>query len=200
MVALILAPSPAAAQWTFEFSMGTAFSAPTPLTISQSGHPDIRITADYATKPLHPRQYYAFRLARWSGDRGWLLEQLHHKVYLKNLPAEVAAFEVSHGYNIITINRGWRRGRTQLLLGGGLVVTYPHSEVRGKIYSQDSPYRLSGAGFQGAATRRFDLSQHFFVNGETKLTAAWARVPIVDGHAKVPNVAFHLLAGAGWEF
>ena len=196
---LVLVPAPASAQWTLEFFMGTAFSAPTPLTISQTGYPDIRLIADYETRPLHPRQYYAFRAARWKGDRGWLLEHLHHKVYLKNLTAEVTAFEVSHGYNLVTINHGWRRGANLFMLGGGAVITYPHSEVRGKIYSQDSPYRLSGVTIQGAAARRIDLTRRLFFRGEAKITASWARVPIVDGHAKVPNAAFHLLAGVGWE-
>ena len=199
-LALLLAPAPAAAQATFEFFMGTAFSAPTPLTVTQAGFPDIRITADYETRPLHPRQYYAFRLAWWQDDGGWLLEHLHHKVYLTNLTAEIRDFEVSHGYNLVTINRGWRRGRYVLLLGGGIVVSYPHSDIRGRVYSQDSPYHLSGVTIQGAAARRFDLTGHFFVSGEAKLTASWARVPVVDGHARVPNAAFHVLAGAGWEF
>jgi hypothetical protein len=197
---LLLAPAPAAAQATFEFFMGTAFSAPTPLTITQEGFPDIRLTADYETRPLHPRQYYAWRVAWWREDSGWLLEHLHHKVYLKNVTEEVSAFEISHGYNLVTLNRGWRRGGYLWMAGGGLVVTYPHSDIRGRIYSQDSPYRLSGATVQGAAGRRFALTPSFFVGGEAKLTASWARVPVVDGHARAPNVAFHLLAGGGWEF
>jgi hypothetical protein len=199
-LALVLLPSPAAAQWTFEFFMGTAFNAPTPLTISQTGYPDIRITADYETKPLHPIQYYAYRLARWRDNDGWLLEHLHHKVYLKNVTAEVPAFEVSHGYNLVTINRGWRRGANLFIFGGGAVISYTHSEVRGLHYSQDSPYHLSGVTIQGSAARRVNLTGHFFISGEAKLTASWARVPVVDGHAKVPNAALHLLAGAGLEF
>ena len=200
-LALLLVPRPAAAQWTFEFSMGNAFSAPTPLTISQSGYPDVTFTAHYETKPLHSRQYYAFRLARWKDRSGWLLEHLHHKVYLKNLTDVVQDFEVSHGYNLVTLNRGWRRGANMFLAGGGIVVSFPHSEVRGKIYPvKTTNYVLSGVTVQGGVGRRFDLSKHFFVDGEAKVTASWSRVPIVDGHAKVPNAAFHLLAGAGWEF
>jgi hypothetical protein len=199
--ALALLPRTASAQWTFDFSLGTAFSAPMPLTVSQEGFPDVRLTGRYETKPLHPRQYYAFRIARWAGDAGWLLEEVHHKIYLKNPTDVVQDLEVSHGYNLVTINRGWRRGANVLLVGGGLVITFPHSTIRGKEYPQKTTnYVLSGVTVQGGIGRRFDLSCHFFVDGEAKITASWARIPVVDGHARVPNAALHLLAGAGWEF
>ena len=202
LLVLLLVPRPASAQWTFEFAMGNAFSAPTPLTITQTGFPDIHLTAHYETNPLHPRQYYAWRIGRWKDDGGWVLEHVHHKVYLKNVTAEVPDFEVSHGYNLITLNRGWRWGKTMVLAGGGLVVSFPHSEVRGKIYPVKTTGYIwnSGVTAQGAVARRIDLGAHFFVNGEAKLTASWARVPVVDGRATVPNVAVHLLAGAGWQF
>ena len=109
-------------------------------------------------------------------------------------------FEVSHGYNLITLNRGWRRGHYVLLAGGGVVLTYPHSTIRGKTWPHDSGYDLSGATIQGAAARRFDLGKRIFASVEGKLTASWARVPVVDGNATVPNSAFHVLAGLGVQF
>lgn len=200
LLALLLAPAPAAAQVTFEAFIGTAFNAPTPLTITQTGFPAIKFTAHYEERPLDPIRYYAWRLGRWKGDKGWFLEHVHHKIHIDRPTAEVQAFEVSHGYNLVTINRGWRRGSTRFLLGGGVVVTFPHTEVRGKIYPQDTSYLLSGATIQGAASRRLDLTRRFFVSVEGKLTASWASIPVVDGHARVPNAAFHVLAGAGWQF
>jgi hypothetical protein len=80
------------------------------------------------------------------------------------------------------------------------VVTYPHSTIRGQTYSQDSPYSLSGVAVQGAAARRIPLATWLFANVEGKLTAAWARVPIANGRATTPNVAFHALAGVGVQF
>lgn len=199
-LALWLAPAPAAAQVTFEAFFGTAFNVPTPLTITQAGQPAIHFTAHYETRPLDSRQYYAWRLGRWTDDNGWVVEHVHHKVYLDRPTAEVQAFEVSHGYNLVTIDRGWRRGASQVLVGGGVVVAFPHSEVRGKIYPQDTSYLLSGVTVQGAVSRRLAVSRHFFVIVEGKLTASWARIPVADGHARVPNTAFHALAGGGWEF
>jgi hypothetical protein len=200
ILVFVLLPRPAAAQWTFEGFFGTAFSAPSTLTVSQTGYPDVSFTAHWETRPTASRQYYAWRLAKWNSDRGWIVEHVHHKAYLTNPTDIVTDFEVSHGYNLLTVDRGWKRGKYVLMFGGGAVVTWTHSEVRGKRYPHDSPYDLSGVTVQGGAGRQFDLSKHVFVTAEGKLTASWASVPIVDGHAKVPNFAFHVLAGAGWSF
>ena len=62
------------------------------------------------------------------------------------------------------------------------------------------PDYLSGVTLQGAASRRFVLTSRIFATAEGKLTTAWARVPIVDGNATVPNIAFHVLAGLGVQF
>jgi hypothetical protein len=199
-LALLLNSSAASAQWMVEAFMGDAFSLPTPLTVSQTGYPRYQLTAHYETRPLAPRLYYAWRLARWAGDRGWLVEHVHHKLYLTNPTAVVQDLEVTHGYNLVTLNRGWKRGRTVLLLGAGAVVTFAHSTVRGKVFPHEEPYRLSGVTIQAGAARRFELTDHFFVTGEGKLTTSWARLPVVDGMAEVPNVAVHLLAGGGWKF
>jgi hypothetical protein len=203
--ALLILARPAAAQtkaaYTFEYFRGTAFNAPLPLTIDQTGYPSISFTAHYSVRPTQDRAYYAFRLARWKNDRAWIVEELHHKVYLENPQDGVEHFEVTHGYNLITLDRGWRRGHYVLLFGGGIVLTFPHSTVRGQTYPQDTTqYQMSGAAVQGAAGRRFDLSRHVFLSVEGKLTAALARVPIVDGHASVPNLAVHVLGGAGVQF
>jgi hypothetical protein len=63
--------------------------------------------AKYHTEPFNESPYYAWRLAKWSKNRAWEFELVHHKLYLSNPPAEVQHFEVSHGYNLITINRAW---------------------------------------------------------------------------------------------
>ena len=199
-LALLLMPAPAGAQVTFEYFRGTAFNVPTPLTVTQSGYPPIRFTAHYSVRPLDDRGYYAYRLGRWKNDKGWMVELVHHKVYLENPTPEVEAFEVTHGYNLVTINRGWRRGGNTLLLGAGVVITHPHSTIRGQTYPQKTEYLLSGATIQGAAARRIDFAKRLFVSAEGKFTASWATVPVVDGHARVPNVAFHVLAGLGIRF
>jgi hypothetical protein len=195
---VLLMPAPARAQVAFEFFLGTAFNVPTTLTVDQTGYPPIAFTAHYEVKPLDDYAYYAYRLGLWQNNRAWIVELLHHKLYLENPQGEVEHFEVTHGYNLITLNRGWRRGANTLMFGGGVVVARPHSTIRGQTFAEG--YYLSGVTIQGVASRRFVLTRRVFATAEGKLTASWARVPVVDGHATVPNSAFHLLAGLGLQF
>ena len=197
---LLLMPAPAHAQVAFEVFLGSAFNVPSTLTVTQAGYPPIEFTAHYEVRPLDDRAYYAYRLALWRNNKAWIAELLHHKMYLENPQGEVELFEVTHGYNLITLNRGWRRGNKILLFGGGVVVTFPHSTIRGRTFPDDAGYSLSGVTIQSAASRRFVLTKRIFASVEGKTTASWARVPVVDGHATVPNIAFHVLLGMGVQF
>jgi hypothetical protein len=49
-----------------------------------------------------------------------------------------------------------------------------------------------------SATRRFTLWRGLFVSLDGRVSATYIRVPIADGHASVPNAAFHLHAGLGY--
>ena len=199
---VLLVPTPARAQVAFEFFRGTAFNVPTTLTVNQRGLPPIEFTAHYEVRPLDARAYYAYRLGLWNTNRAWIVEQLHHKIYLENPQGGVEHFEVTHGYNLITLNRGWRHGDNTLLFGGGVVVARPHSTIRGRKFPADdvAGYSLSGVTIQAAASRRFDLTRRIFTSVEGKVTTSWARVPVFDGNATVPNSAFHVLAGMGVKF
>ncbi len=196
---LLLVASPARAQIAGEFFFGTAFNVPSTLTITQAGLPPIEFTAHYDVRPTDDRWYYAYRFELWKNDRAWIGELVHHKLYLNNPQSDVQAFEITHGYNLITLNRGFRFGQNILLFGGGIVLAYPHSTVRGQIRPYGDRF-VSGVTMQGAAARRFDLTKHVFASVEGKLTASWAKVPVVDGHATVPNGALHVLAGLGAQF
>jgi len=59
---------------------------------------------------------------------------------------------------------------------------------------------VSGPAAQISVSKWLDLSQHFFAGVEGKFVGAWARVPIVDGAADVPNLSLHGLASVGWRF
>jgi hypothetical protein len=191
----------AEAQVTIEYLQGTAFNVPTTLTIAQAGYPTISHSADYSTRPFDDRWYYDARVGYWKDDdNGWLVEFLHHKVYLDNPPQEVESFEVTHGYNMVTLNRAWRRRKLTFQAGGGAVVAHSNSLVRGKERSIREPYTLAGPTAQGAVGRSVAFTKWLFGSVEGKLTASWIRVPIADGQATVPNVAFHVLAGVGTRF
>ncbi|HEU4763036.1 MAG TPA: hypothetical protein VFS28_00165 [Gemmatimonadales bacterium] len=202
------AASPLAAQraWTAELFGGSSWSAHTPLTIEQAGQPDIRFSAHYDTRPFYGAKYYAFRVARWHGDRAWAIDFTHHKLYLTNNPPEVQHFEVSHGYNLLHLSRIWRRHGWLLSGGGGVVFTHPENTVRGKkLYPESGGtlgggYYLDGVSVMGAAGRQVRLSDHLFLSGLAKVTLSNVTTRVMDGEAEVPNVAAHLNFGLGARF
>lgn len=193
---------PARAQVTLEAFLGTAVNAPVPLRLAQSGLETIRLTARYRTDALSEPLYYVVRIGSWRGNRGWALELAHHKLLLENEPPEVQRFEISHGYNLLTLNRVWRHGRMRYLLGAGAVVAHPESEVRGRAWPDHGGlfgggYYVTGPTVQVGAGRELPLPGSLFAAVEGKVTASYARVPIRNGHATAPDAAFHLLAGLG---
>lgn len=205
LVAPASAQAPPPSGWAVELSSGSAFNVPTPLTFQQAGQPDIELSARYDTRPWTEAPYYAVRVGRWLGNRGWELELIHHKLYLRNPPREVQHFAVSHGYNLVLVNRAARRRATVWRAGAGVVIAHPEATVRQQALSEkrglfSRGYHLSGAAIQAAAARRLGVSRWLHVTAELKVTAAYARVPIPDGHASVPNVAVHALLGVGYSF
>ena len=205
VVGLALPHAEARDTWTFEAMGGYAYSFDMPLTIHQDQEQDIDLTARYNTLSFDTPIYYALRVGRWREDRAWEIELIHLKIRLENTPPEVDWFEVSHGYNLVTVNRAWRLRYGILRVGLGVVVSHPENTVRGKKFPADdgllaSEYYLSGASAQVAVNRRFHLSERLFLGMEGKLTAAYAEIPIEDGDAEVPNVSAHVLLGMGVDF
>jgi hypothetical protein len=205
---LALSATPLAAQhsWTAELFGGSAWSAPTPLTIWQAGQPDIRIMADYETRPFYGAKYYAFRVARWKGNKAWAIDFTHHKLYLTNNPPEVQHFEVSHGYNMLHLSRIWRTHGWLLSGGGGIVFTHPENTVRGKeLYPESGGtlgggYYLDGVSVMGALGRQVKIAGPVFATALGKVTLSNVTTRVVDGEAEVPNVAGHLNVGLGVKF
>ena len=190
---------------TVEFYGGTAFSFRTNLKIEQAGQPDISLGAKYKTEPFTSPIYYAWRFGRWKGNKATEIEWIHHKLYLDNGPSEVQKFNITHGFNMFMLNKAQEKNGIVYRVGGGIVITHPENTVRDQALPEDNGifnkgYHLSGAAAQVAVAKRFDLSNHWFANVEAKLTAAYARVDVVDGHASVPNVATHFLFGIGYKY
>ena len=130
---------------------------------------------------------------------------VHHKVYLDNPPPEVQHFEVSHGYNLVFLNRALRRYGFIFRLGAGVVIGRPESVIRNLRRSEDrglfhAGYYFTGPSGQLAVERRFTLWRGLFASAEGKLSAARAHVSVPGGQAMVPNVAIHGLLGLGYTF
>ncbi len=191
-------------EWRFEFLLGLAYNLPTPLTIRQSGEEKIDLSARYRTLAFQFPLYYAGRIGRWRGRDAWEVELIHQKLYLQNRPPEIQAFSISHGYNLLTINRAWERDRRIDRIGLGVVVAHPETTIREQSLPQDRGLfnggdYVSGPTAQGSLQRRSDSSHRFSFPLEAKLTASYAEIPIENGKAIVPNIAAHGLIGFGYE-
>ncbi len=200
----LVAPAAAAESgYTFELFGGAAYNVPAHLKITQSGERDISLTARYETHAFDSPFYWALRAGRRSGDAAWELELVHDKLYLDNKPSEVQDFAMTHGFNLLTVNRAWERYGLLWRLGAGVVVSHPESTVRGRVHEESGGisggYHLSGPTAQAAAQKRFPIGKGFFGTIESKLTASWFRIPVQDGHAEGWNFAVHGLFGLGYD-
>jgi len=186
--------------WAFEILSGAIASVPTPLRIRQLGEEDIRLMAKYEMRPLAPPFYYVLRIARRKSNRAWELELIHLKLYLKNGPAEVQFFAISHGYNHLSINWAQRRKGLVLRLGAGIVFAHPENKVRGKKLPENGGIfglgqYLSGPGLQAAIGKELYFWKSLSITAEGKITLSFARIPIQDGRANMANLTFHGIIG-----
>ena len=203
--ALALAARPLPAQVTVEAFTGSAYNFPTPLTISQSGEPDIGFNAHYETRPLEDTPYFGARVSFWKNDRAWIGTFVHHKLYLRDPPPDVQWFRITYGFNMATVGLGWRRGRLSYTFGLGAVVTHASNMVRGKSYTGtggpfNKGYTFSGVTGLGSLQYKVPLLGGFFLAGETMASLSYIEVRVMDGKARVPAAAVHLHLGFGYGF
>jgi hypothetical protein len=183
---------------------GNSWSAPSTLKINQSGEEQISFRARWLTHPSQDAHYFAARIALWSGRKGWELQFLHHKIYLTNPPPEIEKFEVSHGWNLLTIQRASHGRILDWRAGAGPVIAHAEGTVRGREVDEGNGlfghgYYLSGAGVLFGAGKSLAISRRFFATAEGQVTFSWAQVPIRKGHARTGNVALHALLGFGFS-
>jgi len=193
-------------RWSFELQFGVVHSLKLPLTFYQKNYPDIRVSkADFYSEPLNDPPYWDWRFTKWFKNRSIQFEAIHHKFYLKNLPAEVDRFGISHGYNMVMFNYGTLFRKYIFSAGAGSAFVHGESTVRGKVYPEGPGfdiygYRLRGLSINLAAARQVKINKTFFVNAELKVNAAVANIPIVDGHARVNIVVFQFIMGPGFNW
>lgn len=189
-------------EWSAEALLGGAFNFRTTLSIERSMQTTVRWDADYHTRGLDRPLYYAFRVARRTGDGAWGIELVHHKLYLENRLPEVQDFAVSHGYNLLMLGRS--RNWLGVILWGhaGVVIAHPENTVDGRPLPESggalgTGYYLAGAAVGGSVEKRVALGERWFAAFEAALIACSARVPVEGGHADVPNSALHVWVGIG---
>lgn len=204
---LVLSFSASNAQscWSFELQGGEVYNLPMPLTIRQQGYPDIKLMARYYTDAFELPVYWDCRLSHWQKGKSWEFEVIHHKIYLDNTTSEVQKFNISHGFNMITVNRGFDQKIFQYRAGAGVVLTHPESKIRGKEVGStgddfDLGYSISGPILNLAIGKSYWLSRRLFINAEAKTTLAYAYVKVAQGHADVYSFVFHIVVGIGFDF
>ena len=197
-----------AEDFTLELMGGTALNFPTPLTVRQSGQPDLQLSANYDTKPFGPyTPYYAWRTSLWDHDQAWEFGQVHHRIFLTNPPPEIQVFAIHFGYNYFFLGHAWKRGGLIYHLAVGPVITNPENTVRGqKLHTTgtglfDAGYDFSGIGAEASISKNIYFAKNGFISLEVAFIAGWAWwVPVFDGSADVPNMALHGHIGTGFSF
>ena len=176
---------------------GAPLNFSTTLKITQQGEPEISHSASWESRPWEQPSYWALRL-RWQREHdGFEVQFLHHKMYLKEPPATVQHFEVTHGFNILTANYLRRSRPVHWRVGAGVTLPNTLATVRGEFsdvhdYSIGGPAVLAGCGSELALTRRL------FLAAEAQFIAGWTTDDIARGEARVTSVAIHILFGIGF--
>jgi hypothetical protein len=191
--------------YRFDFLIGDAYCIDSPLGIRQSGYDNINITAKYKTNSFREPIYYSYRFSKWSERSAWELELIHLKIELVNRPATVQRFEISHGYNLLILNRIFKKNKFNLRLGGGIVVAHPENTIRNKSLEKgkglfNAGYFITGPVLQLGIEKELITFKKLSLVVEGKFTSAYSRVPISGGHAHVPLFTLHALAGIRYAF
>jgi len=200
---------PAFGVLTFELKTGVPENIATPMYYWKKGWYEARqIWARYKSEPFQEAPYYVYRFGIVDSEthNKWEFEFMHHKLLLKNIPTDTfKSFQISHGYNMMWINRGWQKKYFLIRLGLGLVLAHPEIELANGereawVEGTFVGFYFAGVCAQIAIEKKFYIYENFFFDPEIKFTVAQAQVRFPDGYANVPNVAFHFTFGFGYQF
>ncbi|MBL7765435.1 MAG: hypothetical protein JNJ58_05045 [Chitinophagaceae bacterium] len=206
-ICLMAFTSPAQRYWSFELHGGWAGNIPLPLRIQQDGHPDIYFKrARFSSEPFVMPVYWDWRFSKRINRHSFEFEAIHHKLYLLNPHPDIQRFGISHGFNILTLNYARYFKYFIVRNGIGSVLMHPESTIRNLEYPEGpgfdiKGYRLRGIVWNTAVAHRFHFfRKRMFLNLEAKATFAKANAPIVNGVAKVNNIALQMIGGLGVNF
>jgi hypothetical protein len=188
-------------EWSAEVLIGDAFNLTSRTRIDTAQASAAAFGGDYETRGFEGPLHYAWRLTRWDGDRGWALELLHHKLYLRNRPPGVEALSISHGFNIVTLGRAYAVNGWRFRVGLGPVIAHPEVRIDGASY--DGGYELAGAAAIGSVGVAFDLTPRWSVVGDVAATFGYVEVHPSgepDLTFSVRNPAIHAQFGLGYRF
>jgi opacity protein-like surface antigen len=204
-LACLIAASQAAGaadpEWSAEVLIGDAYNLNSRTHIHTVQTPAAAFDGDYETRGLEGPLHYAWRVTRWEQDRGWELQFLHHKLYLRNRPQNVEALSISHGFNIVALGRAYRMDAWRFRFGLGPVIAHPEARIAGVSYGDD--YELAGAAAVGSIGIALDLTARWSIAGEVAATYGYAEMHPSgepDLRFSVRNPAIHAQVGVGYRF
>jgi hypothetical protein len=187
--------------WSIEVLIGDALNLTSHTRILSAQTSSSAFGGDYETRGLEGPLHYTARLTHWDQDRGWSLELLHHKLFLRNRPPGVEALSISHGFNIVALSRAYALDPWQFRLGLGPVIAHPEARIDGASY--DGDYELAGGAAVGSAGATFALTPQLSVSGEVALTFGYVNVHPRGEPAltfSVRNPAIHARFGLSYRF
>jgi hypothetical protein len=188
-------------EWSIDVLIGDALNLTSRTRICSAQTSSSAFGGDYETRGLEGPLHYTARLTHWRQDRGWSLELLHHKLFLRNPPQGVEALSISHGFNIVALSRAYALYHWRFRLGLGPVIAHPEVRIAGATY--DGDYELAGAAGVGSAGATFALTEQLSVIGEVAATFGYVNVhprgepPLTFS---VRNPAIHARIGFGYRF
>jgi hypothetical protein len=187
LILLLLCGDCKSQKWSAGIFFGFPYNFPLPLVIEQSDYPDLKIkSAIYATHPLRSPQFYGVYLKY----EKWIVEMIHHKIYLRNKPPEIQYFAVSHGYNLLTLSQKQNFPFGYLVFGGGMVIVHPENTIRNMKYEEKGGifnlgYHINGITLSFTAGKTLLRKEKVKVNSEVKFVPSYSEIPVVLGKAKV---------------
>jgi hypothetical protein len=192
------APQPT---WAVELLVGDALNLTSRTRIQNVTTSAAAFGGEYETRGFEGPLHYSVRLTRWQQDRGWQLELLHHKLFLRNRPQGVEALSISHGFNIVSLGRAYAQDPWRVRVGLGPVIAHPEARIGGASY--DGNYELAGAAAVGSVGATFELTPHLSIVGEVSATFGYVKVHPSgepDLTFSVRNPALHAQVGLGYRF
>jgi hypothetical protein len=184
---------------------GVVYNIPTPLLITQEKRDNFVHTAEYDTKSFKDVPYFVLRL-NYKMTRNMLeFQYTHHKIELRNTTSNIQHFEITDGFNILSINYRIISKLFDYRIGLGAAIVYTKSTVMGYDYKSkqgifNSGYFVAGPVLILGANKELKISGNFYMNLELQFTTSWVLVPIAAGYAHVSNLGIHFLLGMGYKF
>lgn len=191
-------------KFNIELYGGFPYNPPINLIIKQNNFEDIKFKAKYYSEPFYSPYYWVARIGYWNFNNGIEIETIHHKIYLKNLTDEVQRFGISHGLNLISLNRAFEKNKFVYRIGIGTVIAHPENTIRNKPLLEEDGflkmgYYICGLNSTASVSRYFQIFKNLKFSLEFKLNYSYSVVPIYEGKAYVKNFAIQSNFGLRYQ-